>query len=89
MSGAARPQPMARAGSLAGAFLLVQSVAGILGPSAVGAWFDVTGSKSGLFVLLAMFLAAAFALFATLAPGFGEAAAPVAMSLDDPREAVA
>ena len=79
----------ARAGSLAGAFLLVQSVAGILGPSAVGAWFDVTGSKSGLFVLLAMFLAAAFALFATLAPGFGEAAAPVAMSLDDPREAVA
>jgi len=82
--------PMAlELGTAARAFLLVQSVAGILGPSAVGAWFDVTGSKSGLFVLLAMFLAAAFALFATLAPGFGEAAAPVAVSLDDPREAVA
>ncbi|HTJ24083.1 MAG TPA: hypothetical protein VL383_16910, partial [Gemmatimonadaceae bacterium] len=63
----------ARAGSLAGAFLLVQSLAGVRGPSIVGYWFDVAGSKRALFVLLAMFLAGAFALMATLAPGFGEA----------------
>jgi MFS family permease len=63
----------ARAGSLAGAFLLVQSVAGIVGPSIVGVVFDATGSKRSLFVLLAIFLGGAFALFAKLAPGFGEA----------------
>jgi Na+/melibiose symporter-like transporter len=63
----------ARAGSLAGAFLLVQSVAGVVGPSLVGGWFDVTGTKRGLFVLLAFFLSGAFALLATLAAGFGEA----------------
>src|SRR5436190_20640244 len=51
----------ARAGSLAGAFLLVQSMAGIIGPSLVGSWFDITGSKRALFVLLATFLAGAFA----------------------------
>lgn len=67
----------ARAGSLAGAFLLVQSVAGIVGPAIVGVVFDVTGSKRSLFVLLALFLAGAFALFAKLAPGFGEADAMV------------
>lgn len=65
----------ARAGSLAGAFLLVQSAAGVLGPSLVGTWFDVAGTKRALFVLLAGFLAGAFALLATLAPGFGEAPA--------------
>lgn len=63
----------ARAGSLAGAFLLVQSVAGIAGPSIVGVWFDVTGSKRGLFALMTIFLGGAFALLARLAPGFGEA----------------
>lgn len=63
----------ARAGSLAGAFLLVQSAAGILGPSIVGSWFDITGSRRGLFIVLTVFLVAAFALFAMLAPGFGEA----------------
>jgi MFS family permease len=63
----------ARAGSLAGAFLLVQSVAGVVGPSLVGLWFDAVGSKRALFVLLAAFLGGAFALFATLAPDFGEA----------------
>jgi len=66
---------VARAGSLAGAFLLVQSVAGILGPAIVGVWFDATGSKRALFVLLALFLGGAFALFMMLAPGFGEARA--------------
>jgi MFS family permease len=66
----------ARAGSLAGAFLLVQSVAGIVGPAIVGVWFDATGSKRALFMLLAFFLAGAFALFTMLAPGFGEAGAP-------------
>jgi MFS family permease len=65
----------ARAGSLAGAFLLVQSVAGVVGPSLVGVWFDATGSKRALFVLLAVFLGGAFALFASLAPSFGEAGA--------------
>jgi MFS-type transporter involved in bile tolerance (Atg22 family) len=65
----------ARAGSLAGAFLLVQSVAGIIGPAIVGVWFDATGSKRALFVLLAVFLGGAFALFTTLASGFGEASA--------------
>lgn len=63
----------ARAGSLAGAFLLVQSVAGIVGPSIVGVWFDVTGSKRALFVVMTIFLGGAFALLAKLAPGFGEA----------------
>jgi len=63
----------ARAGSLAGAFLLVQSLAGIIGPASVGLWFDATGSKRALFVLLALFLGGAFALLAVLAPGFGEA----------------
>lgn len=63
----------ARAGSLAGAFLLVQSVAGIAGPSIVGVWFDATGSKRGLFALMTIFLGGAFALLARLAPGFGEA----------------
>jgi len=63
----------ARAGSLAGAFLLVQSFAGIIGPATVGLWFDATGSKRALFVLLALFLGGAFALLAALAPGFGEA----------------
>jgi Na+/melibiose symporter-like transporter len=63
----------ARAGSLAGAFLLVQSVAGLVGPSMVGTWFDFSGSKRSLFVLLALFLATAFVLLATLSPGFGEA----------------
>jgi Na+/melibiose symporter-like transporter len=63
----------ARAGSLAGAFLLVQSAAGIIGPAIVGICFDVAGTKRGLFVLLAVFLGGAFALFAKLAPGFGEA----------------
>jgi MFS family permease len=67
----------ARAGSLAGTFLLVQSVAGVVGPSLVGLWFDATGSKRALFVLLAAFLGGAFALFATLAPDFGEAEASV------------
>jgi MFS family permease len=63
----------ARAGALAGAFLLVQSTAGILGPALVGEWFDVTGSRRSLFLLLAAFLAGAFALLATLQHGFGEA----------------
>lgn len=62
----------ARAGSLAGAFLLVQSAAGVIGPSFAGAVFDVTGSKRPLFLVLALFLAGAFALMATLQPGFGE-----------------
>ncbi|HTI64235.1 MAG TPA: MFS transporter [Gemmatimonadaceae bacterium] len=74
----------ARAGSLAGAFLLVQSAAGVIGPSLVGAWFDVTGSKRGLFVALALFLAGAFALLATLAPGFGEAPAGVLSRTAEP-----
>ena len=65
----------ARAGSLAGAFLLVQSAAGLIGPSIVGAWFDYSGSRRGLFVLLAVFLVGAFALLATLRAGFGEARA--------------
>ena len=64
----------ARAGALAGAFLLVQSAAGVLGPALVGEWFDLTGSRSALVLLLAVFLAGAFALLASLAPGFGEAA---------------
>lgn len=61
-----------RAGALAGAFLLVQSAAGVLGPAFVGGWFDLTGSRRALFVLLALFLAAAFSLLATLERGFGE-----------------
>lgn len=65
----------ARAGSLAGAFLLVQSVAGVIGPSLVGAWFDFTGSKRALFAVLALFLIGSIALLATLSPGFGEAPA--------------
>ena len=65
----------ARAGSLAGAFLLVQSAAGVLGPSLVGLWFDAAGSRRALFMLLGVFLAGSFALLATLAPGFGEAGA--------------
>lgn len=65
----------ARAGSLAGAFLLVQSVAGVIGPSLSGAWFDITGSRRALFLVLALFLGGAFTLLATLAPGFGEAPA--------------
>jgi maltose/moltooligosaccharide transporter len=64
-----------RAGALAGAFLLVQSLAGVIGPALVGEWFDVAGSRRALFVLLAVFLAGAFALLASLAPGFGEARA--------------
>jgi Na+/melibiose symporter-like transporter len=63
----------ARAGALAGAFLLIQSLAGVLGPSLVGGWFDVTGSRRALFLLLAAFLAGSFALLASLKPGFGEA----------------
>ena len=63
----------ARAGSLAGAFLLVSSLAGLLGPFLVGLWFDDIGSKRSLFVVLAIFLGGAFALLASLAPGFGEA----------------
>lgn len=63
----------ARAGALAGAFLLVQSTAGIVGPALVGQWFDVTGSRRALFLLLAAFLAGALALLMTLERGFGEA----------------
>jgi maltose/moltooligosaccharide transporter len=63
----------ARAGALAGAFLLIQSLAGVIGPALVGEWFDVSGSRRSLFVLLAVFLAGAFALLASLRPGFGEA----------------
>jgi MFS family permease len=63
----------ARAGALAGAFLLIQSMAGVLGPALVGEWFDVTGSRRALFVLLALFLLGAIALLASLTPGFGEA----------------
>jgi maltose/moltooligosaccharide transporter len=63
----------ARAGALAGAFLLVQSLSGVIGPSLVGGWFDITGSRRALFLLLAVFLAGAFALLATLRRGFGEA----------------
>jgi maltose/moltooligosaccharide transporter len=62
----------ARAGAIAGAFLLVQSVAGIVGPASVGVWFDAAGSKRALFVLIALFLAGAFLLLATLRSGFGE-----------------
>lgn len=62
-----------RAGALAGAFLLVQSLAGVIGPSLVGEWFDITGSRRSLFLLLAVFLAGALALLATLGQGFGEA----------------
>ena len=65
----------ARAGALAGAFLLVQSTAGILGPALVGEWFDATGSRRALFLLLAAFLAGALLLLATLRQGFGEARA--------------
>jgi Na+/melibiose symporter-like transporter len=81
----------ARAGSLAGAFLLVQSVAGIVGPAIVGVWFDATGSKRALFMLLAFFLAGAFALFTMLAPGFGEAdaRAPALSAAAAPRPRVA
>ena len=63
----------ARAGALAGAFLLVQSAAGVIGPSLVGEWFDLAGSRRALFLLLAVFLAGALALLATLRAGFGEA----------------
>ena len=63
----------ARAGALAGAFLLVQSMAGVIGPALVGEWFDVTGTRRSLFLLLAAFLAGALALLATLGHGFGEA----------------
>ena len=72
------------AGALAGAFLLVQSTAGILGPALVGEWFDLTGSRRGLFLLLATFLAGALALLATLQRGFGEARGTVG-GVDDPR----
>jgi len=65
----------ARAGSVAGAFLLVQSAAGVLGPSIVGSLFDLSGSKAGLFLVLAGFLIGSFALLATLGLGFGEVAA--------------
>jgi len=68
-----------RAGALAGAFLLVQSAAGVLGPALVGGWFDAVGSRRALFLLLAVFLAVAFGLLATLEPGFGE---PVATDAD-------
>lgn len=61
-----------RAGAIAGAFLLVQSAAGLVGPALVGEWFDVAGSRRGLFVLLALFLAGALALLASLPRGFGE-----------------
>lgn len=61
-----------RAGALAGAFLLVQSAAGVIGPSLVGEWFDVSGSRRALFILLAVFLACALALLGTLRAGFGE-----------------
>jgi hypothetical protein len=44
----------------------------------VGTWFVVAGSRGALFVLLAVFLAGAFGLLRTLAPGFGEARAPAA-----------
>jgi len=73
----------ARAGSLAGAFLLVSSIAGVLGPSLVGLWFDATGTKRGLFVLLGIFLGGAFLLLASLAPGFGEASVPGASVRED------
>jgi Na+/melibiose symporter-like transporter len=63
----------ARAGALAGAFLFVQSISGVIGPAVVGEWFDVTGSRRSLFLLLAAFLAGALALLATLGRGFGEA----------------
>ena len=77
----------ARAGSLAGAFLLVQSAAGVIGPALVGTWFDAAGSKQALFLILGVYLAGAFALMATLAPGFGEAAGRAA-SFDDSRQPV-
>ena len=79
----------ARAGSIAGAFLLVQSAAGVLGPSLVGTWFDLTGSRGALFLLLAVFLAGAFGLLRTLAPGFGEAKLPVATMTLEAEDAVA
>jgi maltose/moltooligosaccharide transporter len=63
----------ARAGSIAGALLLVQSLAGVVGPAIVGSTFDVLHTKRPLFVILAAFLAAAIALLATLRRGFGEA----------------
>jgi MFS family permease len=63
----------ARAGALAGAFLLIQSLAGVIGPALVGEWFDVSGSRRALFVMLALFLAGSIALLASLTPGFGEA----------------
>jgi maltose/moltooligosaccharide transporter len=63
----------ARAGSIAGALLLVQSLAGVVGPAIVGTTFDVMDSKRALFLLLATFLVAAIALLASLRAGFGEA----------------
>jgi Na+/melibiose symporter-like transporter len=63
----------ARAGSLAGALLLVQSLAGVVGPAIVGSTFDALHSKRPLFLLLAAFLVGAIALLATLRSGFGEA----------------
>ena len=77
--------PAARAGSLAGAFLLVQSLAGVLGPAIVGEWFDLAGSKRSLFVLLALFLVGAFVLLAAIRPGFGEAEGPRAPAGQPPR----
>ena len=45
---------------------------GLSGPSLVGEWFERVGSRRSLFVLLAAFLAGAFALLASLGSGFGE-----------------
>ena len=74
----------ARAGALAGAFLLVQSMAGVIGPALVGEWFDITGSRRSLFLLLAAFLACALGLLATLGRGFGEARDGVASTGSTP-----
>lgn len=78
--------PASRAGSLAGAYLLVASAAGVIGPSLVGWWFDVAGTKRSLFVALAAFLVVAFGMFTTLGAGFGEAA--VRRGAEDEREVV-
>ena len=75
----------ARAGSLAGAFLLVQSAAGVIGPSIVGSWFDIAGSKAALFLVLAAFLVGSFTLLATLGLGFGEVAAREHLVARQPR----
>ncbi len=67
------PIPTARRGVLVALFLLCAALGGAVGDPVNGRLFDVFGGYRGLFLLMALYTAVAFAAVLCIRPGTGEA----------------